>query len=69
MKLIDFLYMFYSFGTDITHLALWQNDKCIASKDIGDTRFIKPEYLNAKVKKFTIPKRTHTLLVILEDEV
>lgn len=68
MKLSDFLNMFYSLGTNITKLVLWKNGKCIGDKDIGDTRFIKPEYMNAKVKKFTIPKGSHALVVILDDE-
>lgn len=68
MKLIDFLNMFYSFGTDLTKLVLWRNGKCLGDKDIGDLRFIKPEYMNAKVQRFAVPKRSHTLVVILEDE-
>ena len=68
MKLVDFLDMFYSFDTDVTKLVLWKNKKCIGDKEIGDTRFIKPEYMNANVKKFAIPKRKHALIVILEDE-
>ena len=68
MKLIDFLNMFYSFGTDITKLVLWQNGKCLGDKDIGDQRYTKPEHMNAKVRRFTVPKRSHTLVVILEDE-
>lgn len=68
MKLIDFLDMFYTLGTDLTKLVLWQNGKCLGDKDIGDKRFIKPEYMNAKVKNFAIPKRSHTLVVMLENE-
>lgn len=68
MKLIDFLNMFYTFDTDIKKLVLWKNEKCLGDKELGDTRYIKPEYMNAKVKKFTIPKGRHALLVILEDE-
>ena len=68
MKLIDFLSMFYSLGTDLTKLVLWQNGKCLGDKDIGDLRFIKSEYMNAKVKSFAVPKRSHTLVVMLENE-
>lgn len=68
MKLVDFIKMFYSLGTDIERLVLWQNGKCLGDNDIGDTRYIKPEYMNAKVKNFTVPKRRHTLLVVLEDK-
>ena len=68
MKLIDFLNMFYSLGTDLTKLKLWRNGKFLADKDIGDIRFIKPEYMNAKVKSFAVPKRSHALVVILENE-
>lgn len=68
MKLIDFLRMFYSLGTDITRLVLWQNGKCLGEKSIGDVRYIRPEYRNADVKYFSFPKRTHALYVILEKE-
>lgn len=68
MKLIDFLKMFYSLGTDITKLVLWQNGKCLGEQSIGDTRFIRPEYKNAKVQYFSFPKRTHALYVGLEKE-
>lgn len=68
MKLIDFLKMFYSLGTDIEKLVLWQNGKCLGEQSIGDTRFIRPERKNTKVKLFTVPKRSHALVVILEDK-
>ena len=68
MKLIDFLKMFYLLGTDVTRLVLWKNGKCLGENSIGDTRFIKPEHRNAKVKGFTVPKRSHALFIILEEE-
>lgn len=34
----------------------------------GDTRYVRQEYGEAKVKKFTFPKRTHALYVILENK-
>lgn len=68
MKLRDFLKMFYSLGTDIEKLVLWQNGKCLGDNSIGDTRFIRPKHMNAKVKLFTVPKRRHSLVVILEND-
>ncbi len=68
MKLIDFLNMFYTFDSDIKKLVLWKNGKCLGDKELGDTRYIKPEYMNAKVKNFAVPKRSHSLVVILENE-
>ena len=68
MKLTDFLNMFDSFGSDLVKLTLWQNGKCLGDKDIGDMRYIKPEYMNTKVEKFAIPKRSHTLVIILDDK-
>ncbi len=68
MSLIEFLNMFYSLGTDIDRIVLWQNGKCLGSKAIGDTRYIRLDYMEAKVKKFSFPKRTHALYVILENK-
>ena len=68
MILIEFLDMFYQLGTDINKLVLWQNGKCLGDKDIGDIRYICPEYREAKVKKFTFPKKSHALYVILENK-
>lgn len=68
MSLIEFLNMFYEFGTDIDRIVLWQNEKCLGSKAVGDTRYIRPEHREAKVEKFTFPKRTHALYVILENK-
>ena len=68
MNLIEFLNMFYSLGTDINKIVLWQNGKCLGDNAIGDTRYIRPEYREVKVKKFSFPKRTHALYVILEDK-
>lgn len=68
MKLIEFWNMFYSFGSDITDLVIWRNGKCLGEHSIGDTRYIRPEYMEAKVVKFSFPKRTHRLYVILEGD-
>lgn len=68
MILIDFLNMFYPLGTDIDRIVLWQNGKCLGSKTVGDTRYIRLEHREAKVEKFTFPKRTHALYVILENK-
>ena len=68
MILIEFLNMFYSLGTDIDRIVLWQNGKCLGYQAVGDTRYIRPEHREAKVKKFTFPKRTYALYVILEDK-
>lgn len=68
MTLIEFWNMFYSLGSDIEYLVIIKNGKRVSQQSIGDTRFIKPEYKKAKVKKFTFSKRTHALYVILEDE-
>lgn len=68
MSLIEFLNMFYSLGTGIDRIVLWQNRKCLGDKAVGDTRYIRPEYCGAKVEKFTFPKRTHALYVILENK-
>ena len=68
MNLIEFLNMFYSLGTDINKVVLWQNGKCLSDKTVGDTRYIRPEYREAKVERFTVPKRTHALYVILENK-
>lgn len=68
MTLKEFNSIFISFRTNIDELVIWQGGKCVASKSIGDTRYIKPEYLNAKVKHFTFPKRTRALFVFLQDE-
>lgn len=68
MSLIEFLNMFYQLGTDIDRIVLWQNGKCLGDKDVGDTRYIRPEYREAKVEKFSFPKRTHALYVILENK-
>lgn len=67
MNLIEFLNMFYEFGTDIDRIVLWQNGKCLGNKAVGDTRYIRPEHRKAKVEKFIFPKRTHALYVILEN--
>lgn len=68
MNLIEFLNMFYQLGTDIDRIVLWQNGKCLGDKAVGDTRYVRQEYREAKVKKFTFPKRTHALYVILENK-
>lgn len=68
MILIEFLNMFYSLGTDIDRIVLWQNGKCLGSKAVDDTRYIRSEHREAKVEKFTFPKRTHALYVILENK-
>lgn len=68
MNLIEFLNMFYQLGTGIDRIVLWQNGKCLGDKAVGDTRYIRPEHMEAKVKKFTFPKRTHALYVILENK-
>ena len=68
MNLTEFLNMFYSIGTDINKIVLWQNGKRLGVKDVGDTRYINPEYMEAKVEKFTFPKRTHALYVVLENK-
>lgn len=56
MNLIEFLNMFYSLGTDIDRIVIWQNGKCLGDQAVGDTRYIRPEHREAKVKKFTFPK-------------
>ena len=68
MNLIEFLNMFISFGTGIDRIVLWQNGKCLGDKAVGDTRYIRPEYREAKVEKFSFPKRTHALYVVLENK-
>ena len=68
MILIEFLDMFYQLGSDIDRVVLWQNGKCLGVKDIGDTRYICQEYREAKVKKFTFPKKSRALYVILENK-
>lgn len=68
MNLIEFLDMFYSLGTDINRFVLWQNGKCLGDQAVGDTRYIRPEHMETKVEKFTFPKRTHALYVILENK-
>lgn len=68
MNLIEFLNMFYQLGTGIDRIVLWQNGKCLGDKAVSDTRYIRQEYKEAKVKKFTFPKRTHALYVILENK-
>ena len=65
MILIKFLEMFYQLGSDIDKIVLWQNGKCLGVQVIGDARYIRPEYREAKVKKFTFPKKSHALYVIL----
>lgn len=67
MSLIEFLNMFYSLGTNIERIVLWQNGKYLGSKAVGDTRYIRLDYMEAKVKKFSFPKRTHAMYVILEN--
>jgi hypothetical protein len=66
MKLIEFLNMFYQLGTDISRVVVLRNGRCICEKAVGDTRYIRQEYREAKVKNFTFPKGTHALYVILE---
>ena len=68
MNLIEFLNMFYQLGTDIDRIVLWQNGKCLGGKAVGDTRYIRQEYREAKVKNFTFPRGTHALYVILENK-
>jgi hypothetical protein len=68
MSLIEFLNMFYSLGTDIDRIVLWQNGKCLGDQAVGDTRYIRLEHREAKVKNFSFPKRTHALYVILENK-
>ena len=68
MILIEFLDMFYQLGTDIDKVVLWQNGKCLGINAVGDTRYIRPEYREAKVKKFAFPKKSHALYVILENK-
>ncbi len=68
MILIEFLNMFYSLGTDIDRITLWKNGKCLGEQAVGDTRYIRPEYREVKVKKFSFPKRTHALYVVLENK-
>lgn len=68
MNLIEFLNMFYQLGTGIDRIVLWQNGKCLGEKAVGDTRYIRPEYRETEVKKFSFPKRTHALYVILENK-
>lgn len=66
MNLIEFLNMFYQLGTDISRVVVLRNGRCICEKAVGDTRYIRQEYREAKVKNFTFPKGTHALYVILE---
>ena len=68
MNLTEFLNMFYSLGTDIDRIVLWQNGKPIGTESVGDTRYIHPEYRKAKVERFTVPKRRHALYVFLENK-
>lgn len=68
MNLIEFLNMFYSLGTDIDRIVLWQNGKCLGNNVVGDTRYIRPEHREVKVEKFSFPKRTHALYVVLENK-
>lgn len=68
MSLIEFLDMFYQFNTNIDKIVLWQNGKCLGSKDASDTRHIRQEYRETKVKKFTFPKKSNALYVILEND-
>ena len=68
MNLIEFLNMFYQLGTGIDRIVLWQNGKCLGHKAVGDTRYIRQEYSEAKVKNFTFPRGTHALYVILENK-
>lgn len=68
MNLIEFLNMFYSLGTDIDRIVLWQNGKCLGDHDIGDTRYIRPEHRETEVEKFSFPKRTHALYVVLKNK-
>lgn len=68
MNLIEFLNMFYQLGTGIDRIVLWQNGKCLGDKAVSDTRYVRQEYREANVKKFTFPKRTHALYVILENK-
>ena len=68
MNLIEFLNMFYSLGTDIDRIVLWQNGKCLGDKAVGDTRYIRLEHREAKVERFTVPKRRHALYVFLENK-
>lgn len=68
MSLIEFLNMFYSLGTNIDKIVFWQNGKCLGDKAVGDTRCVRQEYREAKVKNFTLPKGTHALYVILENK-
>lgn len=67
MTLIKFLDMFYQLGSDIDKIVLWQNGKCLGTKTVGDTKYIRQEYMKAKVKKFTFPKKSNALYVILEE--
>ena len=68
MNVIEFLNIFYSLGTDIDRVVLWQNGKSIGTKVVGDTRYIRPEHREAKVERFTVPKRKHALYVFLENK-
>lgn len=68
MILIEFLDMFYQLGSDIDKIVLWQNEKCLGVQAVGDTRYIRQKYRGAKVKKFTFPKKSHALYVILENK-
>nr|DAG87353.1 MAG TPA: hypothetical protein [Herelleviridae sp.] len=68
MILIEFLDMFYQLDSDIDKIVLWRNGKCLGTKAVGDTRYICQEYREAKVKKFTFPKKSHALYVILENK-
>ena len=68
MILTEFLNIFYQFNTDINKIVLWQNGKRICNQSINDTRYICQEYKEMEVKKFTFPKKTHALYVILENK-
>lgn len=68
MNLIEFLNMFYSLDTDINRIVVLRNGRCICEKAVGDTRCVRQEYREAKVKNFTLPKGTHALYVILENK-
>lgn len=68
MILIEFLDMFYQLGSDIDKIVLWQNGKCLGTQAVGNTRYIRQEYRETKVKKFTFPKKSCTLHVILENK-
>ena len=68
MNLIEFLNMFYSLDTGIDRIVVLRNGRCLCEKAVGDTRYIRQEYREAKVKNFTFPKGAHALYVILENK-